>query len=124
MAYDRDTKARVRRLERALARQLGLRRGGLDVRARRARRQMPRAVARDLLAVAEAAHLAGNPRIARTQDQSALRAAEGRVVAWLHGGGAADQRRGRRLGWLGALAVNLWLVAALVAGVLVWRGLL
>ncbi|KUF12176.1 hypothetical protein AVJ23_00100 [Pseudoponticoccus marisrubri] len=112
------------RLERLMARRLGLTRGHLAERAEQARRLLPAEVRRDLLDVAEAAHLAGHPRIAPQIDRRAVRRAHDRAVAHLTGPGPRERRRILHSRALGALLGRLALVAAGVAGLLLWRGFL
>ncbi len=124
MQTDREFGTRVKRLERLIGRELGLSSGDLRTRVARARRKLPDAIKRDLLQVAEAAHLAGHPRIAPQIDRRAVDRAYARAVAHLTGPETADIRKSRRLGAAGALAVNLIVIFCLVLGVLVWRNLL
>lgn len=124
MQTDREFSTRVKRLERLLGRELGLSSGDLPTRVARARRKLPRAIKQDMLKVAEAAHLSGHPRIAPQIDRRAVDKAYGRALMHLRGPEMADLRKGRWLGAVGALTVNLFLVFALVFGVLVWRSLI
>lgn len=80
-----------------------------------------RPAARDL---AEAAALAGNPRLALRLDAGRLADAYDRCLAYLADDAGAARRR-TALGEIAAgVAVNLALAAAALAGFLAWRGLL
>lgn len=121
MQTDREFGRPVRRLESILSRQLGLSSGPLALRAVRSRRILPKEVRRDLMAVAQAQHLSGHPKIARQIDRREVRNAYRRAIGFLRGPGMDDIRRGRRLNAAGALAGNLLTVFALVFLVLWWR---
>ncbi len=103
---------------------LGLGRGDLALRAKRARGRLPRAIKRDLATVAEAEHLSQHPRIAPQIDRAAVTQAYARAASHLDGPEMAQMRSTRRLGALASLMVNLALVFVLVFGVLLWRDLL
>lgn len=111
----------ARKLEKLLGRQLGLNSGPLATRVIRGRRFLPKDVRKDLLFVAEAEHLSGNPRIARQIDRSQVRAAYRRSIWHLRGPATREVRKGRMLGALGGLVTNLVLVFVLVLAVLSWR---
>lgn len=121
MQTDREFGRPARRLENLLGSQLGLSSGSLALRALRARRILPKEVRRDLLAVAEAQHLSGHPKIARQIDRKEVRSAYRRAIGFLRGPGMDDIRRGRRLNAAGALVGNLLTVFVLVFLVLWWR---
>lgn len=123
MQMDREIARRVSRLERLMARHMGMRRGDLSVQMRRARRGLPGAVRRDMAALVEARHLSGHPRIARQLDRRALAQAERRARGWLTGPAPRRARETRRLRWRGTLVFNLALVGGALAGFARWQGL-
>ncbi|WGW05592.1 hypothetical protein [Tropicibacter oceani] len=112
----------VARLEQLLSRELGLKRGGLALRARRARGRLPRAVRRDLQEVAQAAHLSGHPRIAPTIDAARVDGACARALRYLEGDALREARKTRAIGLVAGIAVKVLIVVGVVVWV-VWRGL-
>ncbi|MDA7426380.1 hypothetical protein [Thalassococcus lentus] len=112
------------RLERMLHKRLGLSRGDLATRTARARGLLPKAVKRDLLTVAEAARLSGNPRIAPQIDGTRVDAAYRRAVAHLYGPDVTAKRSRWRIGVVAGLMTNLAIAMAMVGAVLVWRGII
>lgn len=113
---------RVARIERLLAKKLGLRRGDLALRASRARGRLPKTIKRDLVMVSQAAQLSGNPRIACQLDSAAIDDAFTRIRAHLTGDAMVNLRIKRRLGWVAALLVNLAVLSCLGVAFFVWRG--
>ena len=93
-------------------------------RLRKVRHRLPRRLRAPARALAKAEPLAAHPRLCRTLDAAALRAAAAELRAWLEAVDLADRRRGWWLGMLGGLAFNLLVLAALVIAVLLWRGYL
>ena len=83
-----------------------------------ARRLLPGAVRRDMEQVAEAQHLAGNPRIARQLDRARISQAGARAEAHLRRIDRAALRRDRVLGLAGTVALNLLAAAALLLALL------
>lgn len=121
MRTDRDFNQRATRLAKVLHRELGLGQGDLATRVARSRRRLPGHVKRDVLIVAEAAHLSGHPRIAPQIDRKSVDEAYIRAMTHLRGPQMAEMRKGRLIGAVTALAVNLGLVFVLVIAILVWR---
>ena len=110
----------VRKLEKLMGDHLGLYRGDLRTRVKLARRRLPAKVKRDVLAVADAQHLSGHPRIAPQIDKRAVKRAYKRAVDHLRGPAPREARKTRRVGAVAALAVNLLLLFVAVIGVMVW----
>lgn len=108
----------------ALADKLGARGDTLERQVRRAGRKLPRGVRRDVLAVAGAQRLRGNPRLERQIDLGRLEAAERRVLAYLNTVNMAERRVTGFVNALAALVLSLIVVAGLAIGVMVWQGLL
>ncbi len=114
---------RVARVERLLARRMGLKRGSLALRVKRARGALPDDVRRDLMALVAARKGAGHPKIARQIDARAMAEAERRVTRFLNGPVLRDRRMRRRVRWTAAMVLNLALVALGAAWFAVWMGL-
>jgi tetrahydromethanopterin S-methyltransferase subunit G len=123
MTETADITACVARLERLLDSRLGLARGPLAQRVAKVGRRVPLSVRRDLGQVAQAAEMVTHPKLGLRVDHAAVLAAGARAEAYLKAIDAADRRRGRLLGMLGALVFNLLLFAVLLVIVLRWRGL-
>jgi hypothetical protein len=124
MDMQRDLSRRVARLEKVMARRMGLRRQGLEGQLCRVRRELPAPVRRDIAALVRAQSLAGNPRIARQLDRRALVEADRRTRAFLTGSALDERRVTDRLRRRAGLLANLGLFAALLAGFLDWQGLI
>lgn len=110
-------------LESRLDRKLGLKRGPLDKRMRKAGRRLPRRVHRDAETIGKALDLAAHPKLRRRVDQDAVRSAHQRIAEHLDKIDPKERRMQFLLGILGGLAFNVLLVIALVISVLKWRGL-
>lgn len=119
-----DIARRAAALDRLLAERLGLRAGGLQSRATRARRRLPASVRRDLAEVGRAVHLLGHPRLERQIDMPRLVRAFERAEAHLAAIDPAERRRTAVLRLAAAMMTNLLLVFALFLAVLIWRGFL
>ncbi len=115
---------RVSRMERLMARRLGLKRRSLDQQVHRVRRELPKPVRKDIMDLAQANHLSGNPRLARQIDRRAMARAERRVRGFLTGPTLKERRITQRLSWRAGLLFNLIGFFALVVGVLFWQGLI
>ena len=92
--------------------------------ARKAKHLLPRQVYRDIGAVADAAKVAGHPKLAVTQNSAKALDAAQRVLAHLQAIDPADRRKGAILGWLGGVSFNLIVLFVLLLVVLIWRGFL
>lgn len=101
-----------------------LRIGGrsLDAQLPRARRVLPRAVMREARYLAQAAALAGNPKLLRMIDDTKLARAHVIVVDHLKTIDPGYQRRTRILNTTGIIALNLLIIGSALIGVLIWRG--
>lgn len=111
-------------LEQRLGDKLGLRRGPLPVRLRKAGRRLPRAVRRDAEMIGQAGALAVHPKLRKRVDRAAVVAAHRRVSEHLDSVDPGQRRVNFLLGILAGLVANLLLLAALTAIVLKWRGLI
>lgn len=112
------------RLQALFAARLGLRRGPLIRRIAQARRQLPADIRADAQKVAQAAQMAGHPKLAHQIDTATLARAFDRVERHFQGPALREARRTARLHWLAGLAARLLTVAALFVAVLRWRGYL
>lgn len=101
---------------------LGLRKGPLAQRARRAGRRLPARVRAALLRVAEAETMSAHPKLAQRIDAVTVRRARAEAEAHLKTIDPADRRLGVILGALGGLAFNVLLFLALLLVVLRWQG--
>ena len=119
---DLDRKSKT--LERLFAAKLGLRRGPLDTRLRRARRMLPRPVRRDIATVVDAHRNASHPKLARQIPFEQVDTAYARAEAHLTSLSAWDRRWGATLGVLASIAASLLGVAVLLVIFLHWRGLI
>lgn len=111
------------RLEALLEKRMAVGGRGLGAKLRRAGRRLPKGVRRDLSVIVEAVGRSDHPKLARQNDLRRLRAAERRATAFLKSYDLADKRKGALLGMLGGLSFNLILLAVLVLGLLMMRGL-
>jgi len=85
---------------------------------KRARRVLPRGIHRDCQDIADALPNMGHPKLETLLDYPRLMAAQKRAVAHLKGIDVRDMRWGKFLNFLGALAFNLILAAALFAALI------
>ncbi|WP_231582099.1 hypothetical protein [Puniceibacterium sp. IMCC21224] len=120
----KDVQRQAKRLEALLAERFGAREGDLSQRLARVGRGLPGSVRRDAGLVAEAARMAGNPKLAHRADPRAVAAAFARAEAQLKRVDVADRRKGRILSVLGTLAFNLLLAAGGLLALLIARGFL
>lgn len=122
MQHRHEIEPQVARLETLLEERLGVRRETLGQKAAQVSRDLPRAIRRDLATVAEASHLSGHPKLALRLDGEKVALACARAEAYLRGIDARYLRRGKLLGLLASLVVNLALAVILVLILLHWRG--
>ncbi|WP_143535106.1 hypothetical protein [Roseivivax jejudonensis] len=122
MRGDETLAPKVARLEALMAERLGTGKRPLGRAARWAGRELPRGVRADLARVAEAAHLAGHPRLRVLAEDPRVDAAIARAEAHLTAIDVADRRRGKLLGIAGTLAANALILIVLLIAVLRWRG--
>lgn len=90
----------------------------------RGRYRLPKRIVRAVTQLADAQTLAENPRLRPTLDTEALSRARHEVELYLADIDPADERRGRLLGILASLAINLLTLIVLLIAVLLWRGFL
>ncbi len=119
-----DITARINRLAKLLEDRLDLRGDGLQAKLARAERRLPRHIRAELDAIVEAETLSAHPRLSRQIDHARLARRFDAVEHYLRNV-SPWERRGRLLqDWLAGQAVNALLLAALVYGLLRWRGYL
>ncbi len=92
--------------------------------ARKAGRELPRWVRRDIAYLQEAELWAGHPKLRAMVDTRRAGRAARRVSAWLDGIDPAERRKDRWLRLLAVIAFNFLLLVAAVIAVLAWRGLI
>lgn len=114
---------RLAETEALMAERLRIRGRTLDDKLRRARRLMPRRVAREAAYLAEAQHLCGAPKLARRIDPARLDAAHRVVTDYLRSVDPKERRKDRILGILGVVAVNILLIGGALIYYLWYRGL-
>lgn len=85
---------------------------------------LPRAARRDAQTIAEAQAMAAHPKLRRRLDPKALRQAEARLRHTLGAIDPQDRRRGYWLGIATGMVFNFMILAAVILGVLAWRGYL
>ena len=100
---------------------LGIKGADLPQAMKRAGRLMPRRVHRAGDLIEKTSALAGNPKLARMQDASALDRAFDDITLYLMEVDVADRRRGRLLGILGSLAFIFIVIVAAVITYLNWQ---
>lgn len=111
-------------LEKMMARHLGLRRGALQRRAKRAGRRLPSPVQADISLIAQAPYLLRHPKLRHRVDQAALDASYRRARGALQRIDRGYELRGWWLSWAGSLVVGLMLLGAGLLAVLAARGAL
>lgn len=122
MSQDADIQTRIEEIAALLRAKMGASGATLARALPKARHRMPRTVYRQARMLADAAPLAGNPKLRLTLDGAALTAAADAVEQHLNAIDLADQRRGWWLGMLGGLVFNLLSLVALLLAVMLWRG--
>lgn len=105
-----------------LEQKLGIRGAGLEAKVTRAGRRLPRHLREEAEYMMLALRMQANPRLARQIDWPRLERGAQELERYLKGIDAWDRRRGLLVSWLAGNALNLLIVAALVAAVLAWRG--
>lgn len=112
------------RVSQLMDERLGTRGRDLQARVGRAGRRLPRRVREAALMLAEAAHLAQNPRLSMQLDPGRLAAAYDLCLAHLNAVNPAERRKTLALQILASIAFALLVVAGLVLAVLRLRGYL
>lgn len=103
---------------------LKLRGKGLQEKLRRGGRLVPKRLREAGTVLAEAAALAQNPKLQARIDHEMVAAAYDSCLKELGGVNAGERRMTALVNFLASVTVSLMLLAALVAGLLYWRGLL
>jgi hypothetical protein len=111
-------------LRRSLAERLDLGSGDIATLLRRAGRSLPRRLRPAAAMLAEADYLAADPRLSRRIDPASVTAAARDMGAWLATQDPRERRRTRAINLAALIAFRLLVTAALVIGVLVWRGII
>jgi hypothetical protein len=101
---------------------LRVRGASLAVQLRKARRQLPRGVRRDLTYLVESAELSQNPKLVRMVDTTRVARAHRNAVAFLENVDLREQRITGLINVVAAIALAVLVTAALVIYVLVQRG--
>lgn len=105
-----------------LEQKLGIRGSGLEAKVTRAGRRLPRHLRAEAEYLMLALRMQATPRLAKQIDWPRLERGVAELERYLKGIDAWDRRRGVIVAWLAGNALNLIIVAALVAAVLAWRG--
>ncbi len=108
---------------RQMGRRLGLRGRDLEAKLCRSRRVLPGHVRMEAQLLADAARRARDPRQQMRIDPGRATRAYTQCMGWLRTVDPRQRRRHRMLDWAAGLAFQLLLLAALVIGVILWRGL-
>ena len=119
-----DVSALIEKVKAALQEKEGLSGRDLASILKKGRGRLPRRVLKQGAVLARAEPMAAHPILALTLDQVALRKAGKEVLAHLDSIDLADRRKGWWLGMFGGMAFNILLLAAIVIGVLLWRGMI
>lgn len=115
---------RASRLETQLQAKLGLRGKSMSARLRRAGRLLPRRLRADVAVLTEAETKLAHPVLARQVDFPRVTKAFNAIEAYLTKIDPKDRRKGKILGWAGALVFNLLVLAVILALILRWQGLI
>ncbi|MCK8463066.1 hypothetical protein MUY35_04290 [Aliiroseovarius sp. S1339] len=118
-----DFHARTDRLAQLLEERLDIRGAGFETKLRRAGRLLPRHLRREGEVLSEALRLSSHPRLGRQVDTKRLAKAADAIESYLLDLDAWDRRRGIAVNVSASVLLNILVVAALVAGVIIWRGL-
>ncbi|SFR33735.1 hypothetical protein SAMN04488005_0542 [Yoonia tamlensis] len=101
---------------------LRVRGASLAVQLRKARRQLPRAVRRDLTYLVETAELVKNPKLVRMVDMNRVARVHRNTVAYLESVNMREQRITTLINVVATIALALLVTAGMVIYVLVQRG--
>ncbi|MDQ2089996.1 hypothetical protein [Marimonas arenosa] len=124
MSDSQDITALASDLEARLDSKLGLRRGALPVRMRKAGRRLPRWVHRDAQVIGAALDLSAHPKLRRRVDQARVRAAHRRIADHIDQIDPKEQRTRFVLGVLAGLALNMLAMTGLLLAFLYWMKLI
>jgi len=119
-----DLEARARRLARLMEDRLDIGGNGFAAKLAKAGRRLPRHIRSEAEYLQQAIEMQDSPRLVRQIDHDRAERSFATVERYLLGVDAQAERTARALDWLAGNAFNLALVAALVAAIIVWRGLL
>ena len=119
-----DIAARTDRLAQLLEERLDVRGKGFDVKLRRAGRLLPRHLRMKGQLLVDATVRADHPRLLRQLDEAALDLAAADLERYLLSIDPWDRRKGIAVNVSAGLLFNLLVLALVVVGVLMWRGLL
>lgn len=111
-------------LRRSLADRLGLGSADLATLLGRARRSLPRRLRPAAATLAEAEAMAANPRLAARIDAARVETAARALTDWLATQNPRERRRTALVNTAALIAFRLFVTAALILAVLVWRGIL
>ena len=112
-----EIEARAEEIGGLLRQKARLRGRSLETQMARARRALPRRLRRDGARLAQAAQMAGHPKLARQIDLPAVEASYDRLKAHL---GGIDPKARRRRAWLDAAALVALVVLVAGAGAVWW----
>lgn len=111
-------------LSELLREKLGLRARSLSAQLEKAGRLLPRRLKRAKSVILKAERHAEHPKLALTVEPGAVDTAFADITVFLDEIDPADRRKGKILGWLGAVVFNLIVVLALLVGLLMWQDLI
>ena len=118
-----DLHARTDRLAQLLEERLDIHGTGFEAKLRRAGRLLPGHLRREGEALTEALSLSSHPRLERQIDGKRLGKAADAIEKYLLNLDPWHRRRGIAVNLFANVLFRLLMVAAIVAGVIVWRGL-
>ena len=105
-----------------MKKRLGIRGQDLETSLQRAGRILPVSVEHDITYLARAAAQAKSPKLRKMIDIKRVKRAHKNSVAHLHSIDTSGRRKGAVMGILGSVVFSIFLVGALAAAVLAWRG--
>ncbi|UYV36663.1 hypothetical protein N4R57_16940 [Rhodobacteraceae bacterium D3-12] len=123
MSESQDIVKLVGGLDTRLEKKFGQRKGPLVKRLRKAGAGLPRRVKADAELIGKAMEFQGHPKLRRRVDAGEVSAAHDRIAAHLDQINIKERRKDFWLSVLRGVALNALLIAALLALVLKWRGL-
>jgi hypothetical protein len=112
------------RVAELMEQRLRIRGAGLAEKLRRGGRLLPRKVRAAAQVLAEAAEMAQNPKLLMQVDQEATAEAYDICLRHLGGVDRKARRNGAVLNVAASVAFSILVVAVLVIGILIWRGLI
>jgi hypothetical protein len=103
---------------------LGVRAPSLAKAIKKSGRRMPRDAHRAVAAFSDARMQAAHPKLARMVDATSLETSISVLRSHLEAIDPGERRKDALLGFLGTQAVNVLVIAAVIIGLLYWRGFL